>query len=93
MKYTIRELEKQFKDFDSSELIARLVDEGYEDEVTEEEIEVEVDLLDEEQKAEYYDSSGYSWSEALAEARQKKERVFSVSDKWHTWSMGLVTEK
>lgn len=93
MNYTVRELEEQFTDFDSSELIAQLVATGYEDEATEEEIQVAVDELDEEQKTRWYDSSGYSWGMALAEARIKGLRVFEVSDVNHTWSMGLVTRR
>lgn len=92
MKYTIRELEKQFQDFRSSELIVGLVNDGYEDEATGEEIEVSVDLLAED-IADWYDSAGYSWRKQLQEAQRENAKVFSVADKYHTWSMGLVTEK
>lgn len=93
MQYNIRELESKFKDFDSSELILLLVADGYVDELTEEEIIVSVDELDEDQKKTgWSDSAGYPWAKQLHEAEEKRLRVFSVADRYHVWYMGLVRE-
>jgi len=96
MNYTIKELEKKFADFDSSDLIAQLVKEGYTRELSdgsEEEILVAVDELTAEETIDWYDSSGYTWREQLQETQTTRNRVFSVADIYHTWYMGLVQKK
>ena len=96
MNYTIRELEKKFADFDSSDLIAQLVKEGYTRELSdgsEEDILVAVDELMAQEAADWYDSSGYRWRTQLQETQATKSRVFSVADINHAWYVGLVQEK
>lgn len=89
MIITIRQLEKWYKDLNSSELIAILVDDGYEDEYTGKEIQVKVTPLTDD---EYYDSSGYTWKTQINEAHEKGLMLFSVQSVNGDWNFGLVTE-
>ena len=91
MKYTVRELEREFRGFDSSLLIAELVQDGYEDEATGEEIQVAVDewLKDEV----FFSTDGHSWAQQQAEAKAAGKKAYSVADVTHTWYMGLVLER
>ena len=91
MKYTIRELESEFRDFETSLLIAELVQDGYEDEATGDEIEVAVDEWPEGE--EFFSTDGHSWAEQQAEARAAGKKAYSVADVTHTWYMGLVMER
>jgi len=89
VKYSIHGLQKNFSDFETSDLILGLIQEAEETETLDRPI--SVDPWPEEE--EYFSSDGHSRAEQQAEAKKPGVTAYRVADEHYTWDMGLVRRR